>query len=190
MGARKIFKESKCVVCQDKPPDVIFESCNHQCVCKKCFDKLLRHAKKYIASCPICRTEISLPEHEFNGRSYYLGFRYIAFMLILVVMIARSASVYRLKNDVVVCTKAGLVDCFNTLVDLNRDAKLSTREIDMAQKRYFPYGYGIIISANSIITKCDKNKDSFIDGGEILECLDNDNIISIICHICACELKP
>lgn len=206
MGTRKMFTQSKCVVCREKPPDVTFEC--HQCLCKECFDNLLKHAQKLIPLCPLCRAEITLAKHDeksivvhvtpmygdFNdARSYYLAYQFTAFMLIFavsVVMIAEAAFVHRLNHDLFVCTNADLIYCFNKLVDLDRDGKLSIYEIAKAHETFFTFSQGFFLSVRMIMKKCDKNMDNFIDHSEIIECLDNAYVESATCHVCVRELKP
>lgn len=63
MGLDKVFKESKCVVCTERTPGVVFDKCKHQCVCHECFEDMLEHAKEY-PKCPLCRADIVLPERS------------------------------------------------------------------------------------------------------------------------------
>lgn len=47
-----IHKESNCISCYKKEPNVIYSSCNHSFLCEDC-------NKKYKSSCPICRKRIT-----------------------------------------------------------------------------------------------------------------------------------
>ena len=48
----KTFKEDQCVICFDRKPNVLFNECNHICVCNKCEET------RPLTQCPCCRTKI------------------------------------------------------------------------------------------------------------------------------------
>jgi DNA repair exonuclease SbcCD ATPase subunit len=52
--AEQMDKTDKCVVCADKQPDVLFQSCNHLACCNECADQLEQGAAGDPA-CPLCR---------------------------------------------------------------------------------------------------------------------------------------
>ena len=48
-----------CVVCQENRRDILFQPCNHLCMCKDCVVQAQRMLPAYQnAKCPLCRAEI------------------------------------------------------------------------------------------------------------------------------------
>jgi len=60
LSISKKFTSDQCIICYDKPPDVILKPCNHKRICTRCCTELVLQAKKQgqITKCPECRTDI------------------------------------------------------------------------------------------------------------------------------------
>lgn len=62
-----VYKEEKCVVCAEKPPVMMANSCKHLLMCEKCLQDFIRASdshenfEKAPFTCPMCRT----PVHHF-----------------------------------------------------------------------------------------------------------------------------
>eukprot|EP01039_Chlorochromonas_danica_P000198 gene198-210_t len=46
-----------CLICSDRPRNVVFMNCRHCCLCSFCFDKMKRADPRFV--CVVCRAEIS-----------------------------------------------------------------------------------------------------------------------------------
>ena len=51
----------KCVICLDKKPSILFESCSHLCICHACLEAWVGPFK-----CPICRKEGKIRKVYFS----------------------------------------------------------------------------------------------------------------------------
>ena len=54
INKNKTFKNGECVVCLLNPPNVLFCSCGHICICSKCLSNIEKIDK---TSCVICKVK-------------------------------------------------------------------------------------------------------------------------------------
>jgi hypothetical protein len=68
----KIMDEntSLCVICMENPCNIIFGKCGHVCVCKKCFDSMLKRNGEKCPICPICRMKGNVFLMHYNRISH------------------------------------------------------------------------------------------------------------------------
>jgi len=52
--------DDECVICMEKPRNIVLMPCRHQCICKACYDGVIAKAHKNEENprCPFCRQEI------------------------------------------------------------------------------------------------------------------------------------
>jgi hypothetical protein len=49
----KLFDTKKCIICLEKKPNIIFDSCMHSCYCAYCYDAYIK--QNLTLKCPMCR---------------------------------------------------------------------------------------------------------------------------------------
>lgn len=63
---KRLEHSNRCIVCEEKIPDCVFEPCGHGGICYDCCDSLLQHKD----SCPFCRVvRIIILNLLFNRKS-------------------------------------------------------------------------------------------------------------------------
>ena len=54
INATKSFKSDECVICLNKPPNILFCNCEHMSICGECEEM------KPLNICPVCKTRNSI----------------------------------------------------------------------------------------------------------------------------------
>ena len=57
----KEAEKKLCIICMEKPRDIVFVDCSHLCCCQACSDK--------VTNCPLCRKQVTSKLKVFDVNS-------------------------------------------------------------------------------------------------------------------------
>ena len=59
INANKIFKLDECVICSNKPPNILFCNCGYIPICRECDET------EPLNKCPVCKIDATIKRHIF-----------------------------------------------------------------------------------------------------------------------------